>query len=188
LDVENDIKQTMNSARNLPNALSLARLFLVPAAVWLILSEQWGWAFVVFAVAGISDALDGLLARLLKAQTLLGAWLDPLADKALIVCVYLSLVAKGMLPLWLVVLVALRDVVIVLYAVVDIAKGRLPMRPLLISKLNTAAQILLALDILAQLGIGWSNAMLTEAMVLVVAVTTTASGAAYLISAEGKQQ
>ncbi len=174
----------MRLSHHLPNAVSLSRLFLAPAAVWLILSEHWQMAFWVFAIAGISDAVDGILARLLKAQSLLGSWLDPLADKVLVVGIYLSLAAKDMLPLWLVVLVALRDVVIVVYAIAEIFVGRLPSSPMLISKVNTLAQIILAMVVLGRLGFGWGDDRVTEAMVLVVALTTTASGAAYLIAAE----
>ena len=167
----------------LPNILSLARLALVPMTLWLIVHEHWSGAFWVFVAAGITDALDGALARLLKAQTILGAWLDPLADKVLVVTIYLSLAVTGDLPLWLVVLVALRDVMIVIYAVADLISGRLPGRPVLISKVNTLAQIILASLVLARLGMGWGDVMLTEAFIIVVALTTTASGAAYLVAA-----
>jgi len=171
----------MISFRQIPNLLSLARLFLVPITLWLIIDERWDWAFGLFVGAGVTDAVDGALARVLKAQSMLGAWLDPLADKVLVVSIYLTLAIMGYLPLWLVVLVALRDVVIVLYAVTDIVSGSLPGSPLLISKVNTLAQIILASLILARLGFGWGSMMMTEAFVMVVAVTTTASGAAYLV-------
>ena len=180
--VEIGFGKAMSSIRHLPNALSLARLFLVPAILWSTLSGQWTWAFWLFAAAGISDAVDGALARMLNARTLLGAWLDPLADKVLAVSVYLSLATQGILPLWLAVLVAIRDVAIVYYAVMDIVSGRLPRSPLLISKINTVAQILLASFVLARLGFGWGSVMLTEGFALVVAVTTVASGMAYLIA------
>ncbi len=167
--------------RHLPNALSLARLLLVPFTLWLIAKEHWDWAFYMFVGAGITDAVDGALARLLNAQSVFGSWLDPLADKVLVVCIYLSLVIMGFLPLWLVVLVALRDVMIVLYAVTDILNGVDPGHPLLISKVNTLAQIILASLVLARLGFGLGSEMIIEAFVIVVALTTTASGAAYLV-------
>ena len=178
----------MIRAGQIPNALSLARLCLVPLTLWLIAREYWDWAFWMFVGAGITDALDGALARLLRAQTILGAWLDPLADKVLVVSIYVSLAAMGYLPLWLAVMVVLRDVVIVLYAVADLFAGRLPGRPVLISKVNTLAQIVLASLVLARLGMGWGTMMMTEAFVIAVAMTTTASGAAYLVTASQVRQ
>ena len=169
--------------KQLPNALSLARLFLVPVTLWLMIHQQWSAAFWVFVTAGITDAVDGTLARLLRAQTLLGAWLDPLADKVLLDCIYLTLAIMGMMPLWLAVVVGSRDVVIVLYAARDIVAGKLPLRPLLISKLNTAAQIVLAALVLGQLGFGVGSQMMVDALVICVGLTTGASGAAYLVAA-----
>lgn len=167
---------------HLPNALSLLRLFLVPFVVGLILSGQWTPALWLFVAAGVTDGLDGLVARLCHARTLLGSWLDPLADKALLVSIYLTLGVLGDVPLWLVVLVTLRDFTILLYAITDIAAGMVPGRPLLISKINTLAQIVLAALILAHKGPGWGNGMLIEACLYGVTFTTVASGAAYLIS------
>lgn len=181
--VEDDVRQAMTTNRltQIPNALSLARLFLVPLVLMLVNRQEWQGAFWVFIAAGLTDALDGTLARLLKAQTLLGAWLDPLADKVLLVSIYLSLAIWGQLPLWLAVLVVLRDVVIVLYATFDIVAGNLPIRPLLISKINTLTQVILAALVLGQQAFGLGNPMLTEGFVIAVALTTTASGAAYLM-------
>lgn len=167
---------------HLPNALSLLRLFLVPFIVWLIVSEQWAPASWLFVFAGVTDALDGFVARLCHARTLLGSWLDPLADKALLVSIYMTLGILGDVPLWLVVLVVLRDFTILLYAVTDIVVGKLPARPLLISKINTMAQIILAALVLVQKGTGWGSPTLIEAFVYGVTFTTVASGTAYLIS------
>ncbi|CAA7627193.1 CDP-alcohol phosphatidyltransferase family protein [Magnetospirillum sp. UT-4] len=168
--------------RHVPNALTVLRLLAVPVLVWLIATGRMSAAFWLFLAAGLTDAVDGAVARLCNARTALGAWLDPLADKALLVAAFVVLWAGGYLPLWLVVLVVLRDVLIVLYAVVYVLAGAFSAAPLFISKINTAAQIALAALVLAEAGPGWATATAVEAFVTVVAVTTTASGAAYLMA------
>ena len=173
---------TVVAARNVPNFLSLMRLGLAPLTVWLASERQWDATLWVFALAAVTDGLDGFLARVMNARTVLGMWLDPLADKALAVCIYMALAISGNLPLWLAVLVVLRDVLIIFYAALDFSVGKPPAAPLLLSKINTVAQIVLACLVLARLGPGWGSAQLTEAFVVVVAVTTVASGAAYLLS------
>ncbi|HSV27919.1 MAG TPA: CDP-alcohol phosphatidyltransferase family protein [Candidatus Omnitrophota bacterium] len=169
--------------RHVPNALTILRLLSVPVTVWLMAAGELAAAFWLFAAAGFTDALDGAIARMFDAHSRLGQWLDPLADKVMLVSVYVALGVAGHIPLWLVVLVVLRDVVIVLYAVVYVLAGAFSGSPLFISKINTAAQIVLAGVVLAHLGLGWGGIMLTEAFVYVVALTTSASGAAYLIAA-----
>ena len=99
---------------NLPNLITLARLLSVPLTIWLIFSERYGAAFWVFVGAGVSDALDGYIAKRFDRRTRLGAMLDPAADKAMLVGVYVTLGLAGQLPSWLVALVVLRDVLIVL--------------------------------------------------------------------------
>jgi cardiolipin synthase len=169
--------------RHVPNALTFLRLLSVPAIIWLMLAGRIDAAFWLFVAAGLTDAVDGAIARMFDAHSRLGQWLDPLADKVMLVAVYVTLGVGGQIPLWLVVLVVLRDVVIVLYAVVYVLAGAFSGSPLLISKINTAAQITLAALVLAEHGLGWGGARLTEAFVTVVAVTTVASAAAYLIAA-----
>lgn len=168
--------------RHVPNLLTLARLLAVPAIVWLIVAGEAVAAFWLYAAAGLTDALDGAIARLFDARSRLGTWLDPLADKVMLVSVFVTLGVAGHLPLWLVVLAVLRDVLIVLYAVVYVLAGAFEGTPLFISKINTAAQILLAGIVLADLGPGWGGPMLAEAFVYVVAATTVASSAAYLLA------
>lgn len=172
--------------RHVPNALTILRLLAVPLTVWLLLHGQPCFAFWLFVAAGVTDAVDGAVARLANARTVLGTWLDPLADKALLVSVYVTLAMLGDLPVWLVVLVALRDVVIVLYAVVYVLAGTFRGTPLFISKINTAAQLMLAALVLAHLGLGWGAPVLVDAFVIVVAATTIASAIAYLMVAAGK--
>jgi len=167
--------------RHLPNLLSLLRLVLVPAIIWLIVRQQFGAAFWVFVVAGLTDALDGLLAKRLGAVSRLGSYLDPLADKALLVGIYVTLGMTGALPLWLVLLVVFRDVVIVGGALlVHALTHRLEMQPLKISKLNTALQIVLAALVLAGPAFALDFADAVPVLIYLCAVTTVASGAAYV--------
>lgn len=168
---------------SLPNFISLGRLLAVPVAVWLILSGKFGFAFWVFIAAGISDAVDGFLAKRMNAQTELGKVLDPLADKALLVAVYVTLGQAGHLPVWLVILVVFRDLLIVGGIILSHTLGRpVRMRPLLVSKINTGAQIVLAGGILAVLGLGLRVDQLILPMVWLVAATTAVSGGAYLVT------
>lgn len=168
----------------LPNLITLARLCAVPAAVWLMLQHRYDIAFLVFVGAGLSDAIDGWLARVWNARSALGALLDPIADKALLVSVYVTLAAIGVLPDWLAILVVFRDLLIVggvIFLWVLGVPARI--RPLFVSKANTAAQI--ALAALALLLAGWSLSapLLLDAAIWVVAATTLASGAAYVVQA-----
>lgn len=172
--------------RHIPNILTVLRFASVPLAVWMIIEGMMGWAFWLFLAAAITDAIDGALARLFKAQSWLGTWLDPAADKALLVGVFVTLGWLGHIPLWLAVLVVLRDVLIVLYALAYMLAGAFKGTPLLISKVNTLAQIVLAAAVLGRLGYGWGGPLLVEAMIEVVAVTTIASGAAYLLASTRK--
>lgn len=168
---------------SLPNFISLGRLLAVPVAVWLILSGKFGFAFWVFIAAGISDAVDGFLAKRMNAQTELGKVLDPLADKALLVAVYVTLGQAGHLPVWLVILVVFRDLLIVGGIILSHTLGRpVRMRPLKISKINTGAQIVLAGGILAVLGLDLRVDQLILPMVWLVAATTAISGGAYLVT------
>ena len=167
--------------RHLPNLLSILRLVLVPVTIWLIMRNQLAGAFWVFVVAGATDALDGFLAKRFNAISRLGAYLDPLADKALLVGIYVTLSITGYLPLWLVLLVVFRDVVIVGGALmVHALTHRLEMKPLMVSKINTTMQILLAAFVLARPAFNIDYAMMVDLLVYLTAVTTVASGVAYV--------
>jgi len=166
---------------NIPNALTLARLVSVPAAVKLIADGQMTMAFWLFIASGVTDALDGTLARLLNARTVLGAYMDPLADKLLLVSIYLLLGWLGHLPVWLIVLVVVRDLLIVSVAAMSwLLFGATRIRPLWLSKANTAAQLFLAGLVLGSLGLGFEADRAIEVLVWTVALTTVASGVAYL--------
>lgn len=167
----------------LPNLITLARLFAVPGTVWLILQERLDLAFLLFAAAGISDGLDGWLARVRNARSQIGALLDPLADKALLVSVYVTLAAVGVLPDWLAILVVFRDALILGGLALLWLLGLRPrIKPLLVSKLNTALQIGLAGLALFAAGFAMPLGAMQWALVWMVAGTTLASGAAYVVA------
>jgi cardiolipin synthase (CMP-forming) len=132
------------------NQVTLLRMVLIPAFVLLVVYGQLGWALFVFAAAGITDALDGLIARLAGQRTQLGAWLDPAADKLLLVTTFVVLTLPGLglanqLPLWLTVLIISRDVLIVLaVAIVTLAIGPRTFRPSIFGKIATATYIVTA--------------------------------------------
>ena len=164
------------------NALSLARLFTSPLVVWLILTGEMAFAFWVFLAAGVSDAVDGFIAKRIEKATVLGAYLDALADKALLVGVYVALGVEGHLELWLVILVVFRDILIVGGAILfRLLTRTLTMQPLMVSKVNTVTQIVLAAVVLGRLGLDVAIDGVVVVLVYAVAATTLASGGAYLI-------
>ncbi len=166
---------------NAPNIISLARLLSVPIAVWLITTGAYGTAFWLFVAAGISDGVDGFLAKRLGQRTELGRYLDPLADKALLVGVYVVLGIQDELPSWLVILVVARDMLIVGCSALALMMSQsVKIEPLLISKLNTFAQLVLAALTLAMLGLGIGDALVIDILIYTVAATTLLSGTAYL--------
>jgi len=166
----------------LPNLITLARLLAVPVTVYLLLESAYTAAFWLFVVAGLSDALDGYLAKRLGVQSEIGAYFDPLADKALIVGVFVTLGYIGHVAVWLVFLIAFRDLLIIGGALLfQTVTQSLKMAPLMISKLNTVAQIALASVVLAELGLGLSVPYLAPTLIYLVAATTFVSGAAYVV-------
>jgi cardiolipin synthase len=168
----------------LPNAITFARLCAVPAAIWLIIQHRLDLAFYVFVAAGLSDGIDGWIARRWQLRSRLGAVLDPIADKALLVSVYVTLAAIGVLPDWLAILVVFRDLVIVGgYVALHLAGSPPPIQPILLSKVNTAAQIALAALALLLAGFRLEAGPLLDFGVLAVALTTLASGTAYVAGA-----
>lgn len=169
-------------ALSIPNLITLGRILLVPIVVWAIVTPGAMWiAFVLFVVAGISDAVDGFLAKRFAMTTELGRYLDPLADKALIVSIYLALGINGLIPRWLVILVVSRDILIVGGIMLSWVIGNpLKIRPLLVSKLNTVAQIVFACVVLGTLGFDIKADMLTLLLMITVAALTLLSVAAYV--------
>ena len=167
---------------NLPNLISLARLLLVPLEIWLILAGRYGLAFWILVAAGISDALDGFIAKRFDRRTRLGALLDPGADKAMLIGVYITLGVAQQLWTSLVILVVLRDILIVGgFLLIQVFAVPKHYDPLYISKLNTAVQIILVGFVLARLGLGASAGRPDLVLSLVVAATTIVSGFSYLV-------
>ena len=167
---------------NLPNLITLARLAAVPVAIWLIVGGRYAAAFWVFVAAGLSDAIDGYIAKRFDRQTPLGAVLDPAADKALLAGLFVTLFLTGHLPGWLVALVILRDLLIVLgYAALRASVGPRHLGPLFISKINTLVQIALVGCVLARLGAGIEAGWETSLLIAAAAVTTVVSGVSYLV-------
>ena len=153
----------------------------MPVVVWAITSGEMRVAFLVFLVAGISDAIDGFLAKHFQMASELGAYLDPLADKALIMSIYVSLGVAGALPISLVILVVSRDIMIIgAFLLSWLVDRPMKVKPLLVSKANTVAQILLATVVLAEQAFGFNVATLSELIVVLVAILTLLSIAFYL--------
>ena len=137
------------------NMITVLRFVLVPVVVYCLLTEQWRLAFAGFLVAGISDGVDGFVARHFNQRTKLGGYLDPMADKLLLVSVFVVLGFLGELPLWLVILAVSRDALIVCAVLLStVMSNPVEMKPLFISKANTAVQIVLAAVVLAELAFG----------------------------------
>jgi cardiolipin synthase len=166
---------------NVANLISLARLLAVPLLVWLILADDFRLTFLLFLVAGISDAIDGFVAKRFNQRTRLGALLDPIADKTLIVGLFVTLGVAGDLPNWVVILVVFRDLMIVggflLAAALD---QPVAWQPLMVSKLNTTLQLVLVAVLLAELAFPFDDHGIIAALTYCVAVTTVLSGAGYI--------
>jgi cardiolipin synthase len=164
-----------------PNAITGARLLVVPIIVWLILQSFYTTAFWLFVVAAISDGIDGAIARSFRARTKLGGFLDPAADKALLVAVFIALSAADLVPDWLVYLIVGRDILIVSgVAALTLMKERLAMQPLAISKLNTFVQLTGAALVLAVNGPVFGNQDWIDPAVWVIAATTSLSLVLYV--------
>lgn len=167
---------------NIPNSITLTRMVMVPVLVWLMLIDEMGLAFGLFILLGLSDALDGLIAKQFNLVTTLGRYLDPLADKVLLISIYLTLGFKDALPIWLVILVISRDALILGGTIFNYVMGnKVTVQPSLISKANTFLQICLAALVLAQLGPGLDARMVIDGLVYLVGVTTFLSGCGYLV-------
>ena len=166
---------------SIPNLITLARILLVPVVIWAITSGEMRIAFLLFFAAGASDAVDGFLAKRFGMQTELGAYLDPLADKAMIVSIYVALGIADVIPRWLVILVVSRDIMIVSAIMLSWLVGKpVTLKPHPVSKLNTVAQILFALLVLAALGFGFDADLAIKGLMALVAVLTLASIAFYV--------
>jgi cardiolipin synthase (CMP-forming) len=166
----------------IPNIITILRFLLVPGVVFALLTGNMGWALAGFLVAGISDGIDGFIARQFNQRSELGAYLDPMADKLLLVSVFLVLGYMEELPLWLVIAAVSRDAMIVTGVLLSsVMSNPVAMKPLFVSKANTAIQIALAAVVLAELAFGGNADPLRFILIAVSGLLTAASAAAYLV-------
>jgi cardiolipin synthase (CMP-forming) len=166
---------------SIPNLITLARILAVPVIVWAITAGEMRLAFILFLVAGLSDLVDGFLAKRFGMATELGAYLDPLADKAMIVSIYVALGIVEAMPRWLVILVVSRDILIVGAVILSwLVDKPVKLKPLTVSKLNTVAQIVYATFVLAALAFSWDIPLVINTLMALVAVLTLLSVAFYV--------
>jgi cardiolipin synthase len=165
------------------NLITILRFLLVPVVVLALLQSRMDWALVGFLVAGISDGVDGFVARQFDQRSELGAYLDPMADKLLLVSVFVVLGYMGELPLWLVLAAVSRDALIVGAVLLSTIMGKpVAMKPLYVSKANTLIQIVLAAIVLAELAFGTGFGLTRQILILLCGLLTVASAGAYLVS------
>lgn len=171
----------MASISQLPNLITISRIALAPVLILLLKEEQYAASLAVFVIAGVSDGLDGFIAKRFHFESRLGSILDPVADKTLLVSSYVMLMMLNHVPFWLMLTVAFRDLLIVGgYLVYTSMVGPVQMRPSWLSKLNTLVQIALVFVILGQQALQMIYAPLVDAMIYAVLLTTVASGLHYL--------
>lgn len=166
------IRPYNDRAISIPNILTLLRILLTPVFIILLLKHLYPQALLVFAMAGISDALDGFIARCFDQRTLLGAYLDPVADKLLLVSSFVCLGVMKVLPAWLAVLVITRDIIIFLgIAILTITEKPYDVKPSIVSKCTTAAQLVAIMVILLHQSFGRLTFALTPLFWLVAGLT-----------------
>lgn len=172
----------LHAALTLPNVLTGFRLVLAPVVVWHIVQGDVWSAFWWFAVAAVTDLLDGNLARWLNQRSVLGAWLDPIADKTMLLSTLLALTWAGPLPTWLAVVVVLRDTVVLGGAgAYRWLTGRLEVAPTLSGKAATFAEFTLVSLILADLALGPGLIGWLEPLLVLTAILVVASGLHYVL-------
>ena len=168
-------------ARHIPNLITGLRILLVAPFLWALLEERYGTALLLFVIAGVSDALDGFLAKYFGWTSELGGLLDPIADKLLLMGAILALGWLNELPGWLVALVILRDLLIVCGAIsYHMLIERLEAAPLMISKLNTLLQLMLVCAVIVHYGMIPLPEILLTGLIALTAITTVWSGSAYV--------
>jgi cardiolipin synthase len=179
------LKKTLepsNSTMNIPNIVSIIRILITPFFVILLIKKMFFFALLVFALAGISDALDGLLARYFNQHTILGSYLDPLADKLLLTSAFVSLAILKIVPGWLTVIVITRDVLIFLgIAMIAIMGKKIAIQPSLVSKCTTVVQLLTIFLILLDNQFAIREWVILWPFYWVTAFLTITSGLDYII-------
>ena len=164
------------------NLITIVRLLLVPGVVFALMTHNVTWALAGFVIAGVSDGVDGFIARHYNQRTELGSYMDPMADKLLLVSVFVVLGYMGELPLWLVIAAVSRDALIVGAVLLSTIMGNpVEMKPLFVSKANTAIQIILAATVLAELAFETNFGPIRAVLIAVSGLLTVTSAAAYLV-------
>jgi cardiolipin synthase len=168
---------------NIPNFLSVLRIVLVPVIIIFLLQEMYFEALITFGIAGLTDVLDGVIARAFNRQTAVGAFVDPLADKLLLSSMYITLAIIGLIPSWLTVLVISRDFIITLgILVLYMMSVKYEMKPAFISKVTTVLQIVTVLFALLYQFIGHLIAYKwVETFFWITAAFTISSGFTYIM-------
>lgn len=165
----------------IPNAISLMRIFLIAPIIFLFVNGEFGWALGLFVVAGLSDGVDGYLAKKYDWDTRLGAFLDPAGDKLLVAWSFGTLAFLGLIPVWLAVVVIGRDVIIVAGSFIyHYLVQRLDGSPSTISKLNTALEFTFLLFVMSRAGFGWPDEITVTVTGAAVLVTVIVSGYDYV--------
>lgn len=171
----------MLQARDIPNLITIARIVLTLPVVVALIYRDFSLALTLFVVAGVSDGIDGFLAKQFHWQSRLGSLLDPIADKLLLVSSYLSLGWLGLLPPWLVAVVMLRDLIIVGGATFwSLRIGELEAEPTIVSKINTFMQIILVVSVVSDQALRLLPPGTIDAMVWITFATTLSSGIDYV--------
>jgi cardiolipin synthase len=166
---------------SVPNLITIGRLILTPVIVDLMVTQSWRWAFWVFVAAGVSDAVDGWLARSFDLRSELGALLDPIADKALIMSIFITLAVVGRLPAWVAIMIVSRDLMIVGAVVISwLLRRPIEVNPLMISKATTFLQLVLAASILSGQAFNVEIVGVIGFLILLVTALTVASASVYL--------
>ena len=171
----------MFKARYIPNVITSMRILCVPCLIWMLFQHQFERSLLLVLFMGISDALDGFLARCFDWKTTLGAYLDPIADKVMLLSAFVVFAVLGWVPWWLAAIIVARDVVLLIGAVsYHLVTRQLQMEPLAISKINTFAQIVLAVSLIYT-QVNAMHPQLLNVFMTVVVCTTVASGMQYVI-------
>lgn len=172
----------MRALRHLPNLICLLRIALIWPILSLMAAHDYGWAAGCFFIAGVSDLADGYLAKRFGWTTELGKWLDPLADKCLLLTVFVVAAWSGLVPRWLTAVVVTRDVMIALGALTYLAwLGPLQGHPTFASKLNTLVQLAYLFGVLLFEAVGFPPVVLLRLGTVVTLMTTVLSGVGYVI-------
>ncbi len=168
--------------RHLPNLICIGRIALIWPVIAALRAADYEWAMLLFALAALSDGLDGYLAKRFNWTSELGKLLDPAADKLLLVCVFVSATWLGLVPRWLTAAAVARDALIGLGALAfRLGFGPLQGRPTLLSKLNTGVQLAYLLCVMAHAAFGFASFGALTALALVTLLTTVVSGVDYVI-------